>query len=659
MKTCAYVILNQPMGSDDASPIQLYFPIASAQHATHAGLPVFFGDEQHEGETDNQTVARAVAAQTLGRLTLPQSAALHLLHSDYDNQGNRMNFYTTPLLTPVPQALGALPAGQPMQAVQQFLAGRPDADSPVQLLTQLYLMPTPAYVASPVWRAWQAALAWARGRGSKRRMMTADGASPANDLIPGVGWLGYSVNLVTSSQPSNVLARIVDLNTGSGKDTSVTFAGVTYSVPDNVSYQQLIGGELTFNSYATRHEYSSHLAVSAQVKGSGWGFKGQFDASYTDLSENESVGFYGLVESNATLWALALNSLQTPKLVTEFAQDLALLPPSFGPGSQHIFFDFFTKYGTHIITSVQMGGSFTYESTISSSMDYNKKTATANLELEYMSVVKDASASLKAKSDWDKMNKDWIAERKAKVTFQGGDLTLIGSVVPPGVDFNPAEDANYQDVVTKWAASAQNAPTVVSSHLQPICNVAPSTQFEALTLALDAYLNGGISVSSKAIIKDGVTEDGAWSILVGTTAVKLEHPPVSSEYALYWIVLVDNLGAVQFNESSPSTDPAQLDQLVQHAQEASNGQIWWVAVLLFAPAVYAISAKSQLWLQECGIVLPGAGTQKWPNQVTAIGRTNSPNFGGVSNVIDNAQGAASGQKVTQTSLSELPLHVNL
>jgi hypothetical protein len=460
-------------------------------------------------------------------------------------------------------------------------------------------------------------------------------ADPTPSPIPGASILGFGYNVVTATSMTDTTQRIVAINEAQG--TNVTKGGIQYLLPANVSLIDNNTSSIQYNVFASQAEYASHLAAQVNASVSAWGFSGDFAASYSSLSEGSQASLYGLVEADTTLWEVAIQQLQSLSLDPTFQEELGALPPTYSPDTGQAFFDFFEKYGTHVVTKASAGGYLHYTVAVSGASSFSKQTAQANMKLEYKSVFIDASAN--AQSDWSQMDKSWISSRNASLSVQGGDPSILENAIPPN---DPTTPVNYSALVGQWTRGVMQAPGVTGVHLQPISHLAPAGQVAALDAALDAYLNDGVTVSGRATLNEDTktvwtVSDSACSIEINRNYVQVPPEPMGSTGTtpFYWLVLADNAGKVVFNQAVFKDDPDQLDALIETVISMSAGQNWWTVVVQCG-ATNPPSAKAVQWLNSCGINLsndPYHGDfdpeyPHWPTLAVAVGKTNSPEFQG-------------------------------
>ena len=459
-----------------------------------------------------------------------------------------------------------------------------------------------------------------------------DTLTAGQNIVPGADTLGFSINLATAASWVDAVHRVVLLNTSAG--TEVEKFGKTYVLPGNVSLNDRVNSNIDFSTFSSKKEYSNQMAAQSSVDASGWGFTGKFNASYASISEGTEVAAYGLVEAHSNLWDAKLQTIQGVALEANFSRELAALPTTFNATTQAAFFDFFNKYGTHIITTAFVGGQINYQVVVKASSSYNKQTAKAQMALEYESVF--ASASATGKASWSNMDKSWLASRNAKLSVVGGDPSILTKALPPT---NPDQPVNYNDLVTAWAKGVGASPSVTGAVLQPLSKVAPATMWYTLDTALAAYLNASVSAECSVKYAGSTTsypimQEVGYAMLLGQTRVTMPVVPTPQQLSNCWIVLADGRGSVVFNQNVVSDNSADFDTLVKAAQAASTSGTYWAMMTISNNRVSHLNLDSKAWLRACGI-----NTDSWttiesyhnaPFQLVAVGKTNNPSFPGTS-----------------------------
>lgn len=454
-------------------------------------------------------------------------------------------------------------------------------------------------------------------------------------VLPGVDALGHGFKVTGMYDTESVTTELVRIDKSKG--TPVTEFGTEYLLPTNCSHVDIFDDVAEFQSYSSRDEFTSDLAAKASVEGSAWGFSAEFDASYSTRKEETQSAYFGRVFSYYRFWRVLLD-IHSVDLDPDFAADLAALPAQFTPATQNAFFDLFNKYGTHVITSTVVGGELDYSVSVTAASSFTKDSTNVNMSYEWNGVF--ASSSGEGHASWDKMDKSWLSSRSAHLHVIGGEPTVAGKLEHAVLPSGGSEYVNHNDLVEPWSKTLETSPGLLDFALQPISHLAPTSQVRLLEQALDAYLNFGVEAATRASVSYGRTE---FAVLENSSRITVAHsdvtPPTPQPQKAapgYWIVLADDLGAVQYNGNRFSTDPDDFDALVAEARKAAGNNRWWVAVVVSA-LVKPPSVTAAGWLESCGIRADvwdqGGGYPTWPKLFSAVGRTNSSTYKGVADYV--------------------------
>jgi hypothetical protein len=486
-------------------------------------------------------------------------------------------------------------------------------------------------------------------------------------IITGADSIGFCINLATASGPTDSVQRIIMLDTDKGREIEKN--GIKYLVPDNESVIDSINSDIDFSMFSSKTEFSNHMSAETSADASGWGFTGEFKAAYSKISKGQSSSMYGLVEAHATLWETKIQQLETVRLAAGFAEDLDKLPAQFTLDTQAGFFDFFNKYGTHVITSAFAGGQLNYYISVTGSSSFTEEKASAQMKVEYESVFVEASAE--GKASWEKMDKSWIASRKGRLSVVGGQPDIImGKAIPPT---DPTKPVNYKALVDAWSKGVTTSPSITGVKVQSLAKLVPVNMIHAVNAALVAYLNA--EVAADCMVKYEypggtwpVVAGAGYSIQVGQKEIPMPHQPTSPQQGNYWIVLADSRGHVHFNKNILSSglkaDSHYFDELIAEAKAASPSGNDWVALVVNTNQVSAPSVSSLQWLKNCGIDISiwTADAQAYasaPFQFTAVGRANSPKFAGNTSATDIWAVYTHRKPHLVEQKAELPLFINM
>jgi hypothetical protein len=441
------------------------------------------------------------------------------------------------------------------------------------------------------------------------------------DNIPGSGMLGFGFNILGDYNVNSQTQMI--LNPPSGTSTTYTFNGTEYNVPQNVSVSPGSGDDTT-NGQAfvaqTQQEFQSYFAAQAGVSGSYQGFKGAFNAAFGQESESQSMYWYGVVQGSYEALVVMLQNYGSEQLSTNFTQDadvqalLNLQPPAFTPETQQLFYAVFQKWGTHLLTKINLGGNISYFSAVSTSYSSEQSAISANLSLEYNAVFVDAAAQ--AQLDWTKLGQNWASDRQVSIEATGGNSSLLTAL-------SPEFDSNFNSTFAQWDQSIMTNPQVISFSLVPLSDVFSSALGQAVAEALTAYLNAGVYVqadfTSPSNQQNPTNLNGL--IMVGGSTIAPPAPPPTGAVSTAQLVVIDSTTLQPIANVSGSVTGAQQGQGdagqqiwadFETAAQALTQSSYIVAlsVSAFLMASGYPSSEFATWLQGCGVTLDA-----WKNVV--------------------------------------------
>src|ERR1700753_1104962 len=165
------------------------------------------------------------------------------------------------------------------------------------------------------------------------------------DRIPGADTLGVGFNITKRYHESSTTSQV--FKEGKADYQQMTIGTTPYAVPQNIAAEIAAMTDLTTHVYTTRQQVQNHFSSKAGISGSGFGFKGQFDASYSHVATSEKSYYYALVEASNHAYNLKLKEQSSKWFTSSFADDIGELPTAHSQGeAEDIFFAFFGKYGT-------------------------------------------------------------------------------------------------------------------------------------------------------------------------------------------------------------------------------------------------------------------------------------------------------------------------
>jgi hypothetical protein len=178
------------------------------------------------------------------------------------------------------------------------------------------------------------------------------------EIIPGYDTLGYGFDILKIYDKSSTTSQVFrpgDLDTRQQK-----IGDTTYYLPENATFEPDRETDGTSKVFYTRQQVQEYFSVKAGVTGSGFGFKGHFDMSYSKVSNSDKSYYYAMLEAWNRAYTLKLRHQGKSWLEEDFVEEMNDLPKEFTKDTRDHFFAFFGKYGTHFVHQILMGGHFYY-----------------------------------------------------------------------------------------------------------------------------------------------------------------------------------------------------------------------------------------------------------------------------------------------------------
>jgi hypothetical protein len=323
-----------------------------------------------------------------------------------------------------------------------------------------------------------------------------------SDWIPGIqDQLGWGINIFGSYFPSahhpssKLQNQLLDATATGVATEEITINGVTYKKPVNVAVDSghAFSGE-TF-VFEDKSKVVEHWQEEAKVEGSYGAFSGGFKESFSSSSESESSLFYCIHEASSLVYSLDLRNPSAGMIAKsvqddpDFAslQDLLNRDQGINDNNKNIYFKFFHKYGTHIITSVRMGGYLNYYASAASSYSQSKQEFKSQVNAEYAALFKGSGSA-----EWGKVADKWMSTRQAKLIGYGGNPA---SKLVSDIFSNWTKDTDYSSDFKDWVSSVPNNPSPVGFSLYPVSSLFAGHQAELVHGAYLEYASAQISIS--------------------------------------------------------------------------------------------------------------------------------------------------------------------
>jgi hypothetical protein len=335
------------------------------------------------------------------------------------------------------------------------------------------------------------------------------------DTIPGADTLGFGFDILKPYDKSSTTSQL--FNFGELDKSQLTIGGIAHGVPENIAVHPDKEKKGDSQVFSTRQQVQDHFSTKAGITGSGFGFKGHFDMSYSKTSNSDKSYYYALVEASDRSYTLKLAKTGKSWFDKDFADEMNDLPEVFSKDTQDEFFSFFIKYGTHYVTQVELGGHLYYYVAIDKSFSSDETVVKANMNAEYKGVFGKVKAE--AESTWKQLGKNWANSRIVSLQAQGGDTSIFDSLEPGFGEWKG-------DSFTNWTQSLGSQPGVSGFTLALITQLFSGKRANAARAALVEYLKGGLIVSADRDATPGKRQEfTAYPTIIGPNG--LVSPPTA------------------------------------------------------------------------------------------------------------------------------------
>lgn len=354
------------------------------------------------------------------------------------------------------------------------------------------------------------------------------------NLVPGAEIIGYGFNIFGDYSFDNALRPLFNLGEPSAWKSR---SGTVYQLPANISQPGGSSSSATSSTFATSSAFTSYFQSSASVSGSIGAFSASFNSTYDTAQQDQSSYSWALVEADFVAWHINIDySLNIVRDDVKEDGDWAHLPKSFDPGNEDsvlAFYRFFTKFGTHFISTVTAGGALYYYYAVSRSSHYSSTAISVSASAEYQGLVSKTSAE--ANAHWGNTAANWTSYRQSHAMTVPATSNVIDWVNPASGTFD--RNGNFQ----QWKEAVTTDPSRCKFALTPIWNLFSGQQYQALREAYYAYGNNRVSVLAR---KNGL----AVIVVNGKPMIPQGGYPAANAQAWQLVVLDRKTLAVKLNK---------------------------------------------------------------------------------------------------------------
>lgn len=300
-----------------------------------------------------------------------------------------------------------------------------------------------------------------------------------SQVITGSEMLGRGVSLF--GKPEAFLDVLCDT---SSPDIAFKSGGKDYHRAKSVGFQETTFREEGLEVFLNREEYQRSAALKVDAKGAYGAFSGSFELSFGTEFSAFSERTAAMQTYSSHLWTLRLDD-KTPSARLLQSAEYRRVPAVFNRQNAAAFYEFFDRFGTHVVREVVLGGSLEYAMMIDRTQTSDKKTIEAKVRAEYGAFFSGSASA----SQVDEVKK-FSQHRRSTLRLRGGDTSAIQLL-------NPDAPRDMSAEFRAWVDSIPNKPWLVSKKLSRIDDFLDwGDRKAAVTTALDLYLSGRARLES-------------------------------------------------------------------------------------------------------------------------------------------------------------------
>jgi hypothetical protein len=428
------------------------------------------------------------------------------------------------------------------------------------------------------------------------------------DWVPGTeDQLGWGVNIFGSyfqsaKQSSKLQNRLLDATSGATPTDNdlITINGVKFLKAPNVvvdTGHAFSGDTYVFDDKSTVVE---HWQEQANVQGSYGAFSGGFKESFESSSESETEQYYCLQEATSLAYSLEFKNpaiSMIPKEVQDDAdfealQSLLNKKEHINDTNRSIFFQFFYKYGTHIITAVQMGGYLNYSASVANFYSKTAQDVTAEVNAEY-----EALFSASGSVGWNNVSEQWMSTRSARIVGYGGNpASKLVSDIFSNWNKNSDFSADFND----WVSSIPGNPSPVGFTLSSVASLFAGEQG---TIMQEAYLADANALLSVRITRPPASSAVGISVSWRGQSLTVPQPGTDNPQGAFWVLIDRVTGAPEVVPQTTITQGGITNDDLSKGPDYVNNQPVGTKLVLFCLQAYISNLPTESFisfLRNCG-----------------------------------------------------------
>ncbi|KAL4472669.1 hypothetical protein ABPG74_018618 [Tetrahymena malaccensis] len=200
-------------------------------------------------------------------------------------------------------------------------------------------------------------------------------SSSSIKYIPNVQYLGQGYNIFTSNPHSS---QGLDPGYQNVAAINLTYAGNlwqnvnperNYFVPNGVSLSQQKSCTMSFTAkqVSSMIDYTSSLDASVSIRGTFFGGRFRASVDYQSMQNDMANQSYQYIVSHSSCSVFQLDIIDSPTYHPQFTNDILInllqlsqIQNNTNNTEANAYYDFYDTWGTHVVTSVDLGSLFGY-----------------------------------------------------------------------------------------------------------------------------------------------------------------------------------------------------------------------------------------------------------------------------------------------------------
>jgi len=302
-------------------------------------------------------------------------------------------------------------------------------------------------------------------------------------LLPGCDMVGMGIDLRGGLEVNSMTRPLLVMTS---VDPLAVDSTLTYSIPSWQVGRRNFRADITTKVFNSVSDKMKDIAVSAGVEFGAGMFSGSAEAKVQITSNEKQTTFITSASMDVQFFDLAAVKFQASDVDPRLMQDFLALPIMWTDNPLQLH-NFVTRWGTHYVKSVKIGGTFEMIGTTTTSDSMDSLSVAANVKMEFTGKVKIA-----AKGDVNYKDSSKNSKMSSQFDFhaRGGDPAIGGMLA-----HIQSTKGDVAPAMEKWLQSLKLTPTVhglrvgfIHEIFYTMSGLATEQRIQAIKQAIDVYM---------------------------------------------------------------------------------------------------------------------------------------------------------------------------